>query len=129
MNAGLHGFTDNGTIWPSPIGLAASFNTPLLQEAASAIATEAEGLGYSQLFAPVLDLSRELRWGRVEENYGEDPFLYVFPPVFVLSLNYCQNKSDGSCICCWRSVRPPAQRQRYSDCSGDCNVQALYSFW
>ena len=39
------------------------------------IATEAESLGYSQLFAPVLDLSRELRWGRVEENYGEDPFL------------------------------------------------------
>ncbi|KAF8834841.1 glycoside hydrolase, partial [Paxillus ammoniavirescens] len=75
QSEGLHGFTDNGTIWPSPIGLAASFNTPLLQQAASTIATEAEGLGYSQLFAPVLDLSRELRWGRVEENYGEDPFL------------------------------------------------------
>jgi hypothetical protein len=72
---GLHGFTDNGTIWPSPIGLAASFNTDLLQKAAATIATEAEGLGYSQAFAPVLDLSRELRWGRVEENFGEDPFL------------------------------------------------------
>ena len=72
---GLHGFTDNGTIWPSPIGLAASFNTDLLQQAASTIADEAEGLGYSQAFAPVLDLSRELRWGRVEENFGEDPFL------------------------------------------------------
>ncbi|KAI0751981.1 glycoside hydrolase family 3 protein [Irpex lacteus] len=72
---GLHGFTDNGTIWPSPIGLAASFNTDLLQKAASTIADEAEGLGYSQAFAPVLDLSRELRWGRVEENFGEDPFL------------------------------------------------------
>ncbi|KAH7904285.1 family 3 glycoside hydrolase [Hygrophoropsis aurantiaca] len=75
QSEGLHGFTDNGTTWPSPIGLAASFNAPLLAEAASTIATEAEGLGYSQLFAPVLDLSRELRWGRVEENYGEDPFL------------------------------------------------------
>ncbi|KAI0686420.1 glycoside hydrolase superfamily [Cytidiella melzeri] len=72
---GLHGFTDNGTTWPSPIGLAASFNTDLLQQAAATIATEAEGLGYSQAFAPVLDLSRELRWGRVEENFGEDPFL------------------------------------------------------
>ncbi|EKM58768.1 glycoside hydrolase family 3 protein [Phanerochaete carnosa HHB-10118-sp] len=72
---GLHGFTDNGTIWPSPIGLAASFNPGLLQQAAATIATEAEGLGYGQAFAPVLDLSRELRWGRVEENYGEDPFL------------------------------------------------------
>jgi beta-glucosidase len=74
---GLHGFTDNGTIWPSPIGLAASFNTDLLQKAAATIADEAEGLGFSQIFAPVLDLSRELRWGRVEENFGEDPFLYA----------------------------------------------------
>lgn len=75
ISLGLHGFTDNGTIWPSPIGLAASFNTALLQQAAATIADEAEGLGYSQAFAPVLDLSRELRWGRVEENFGEDPFL------------------------------------------------------
>lgn len=41
----------------------------------SAISDEAEGLGISQIFAPVLDMSRELRWGRVEENFGEDPFL------------------------------------------------------
>ena len=111
MNAGLHGFTDNRTIWPFPIGLAASFNAPLLQAAASTIATEAEGLGYSQLVAPVLDLSRELRWGRVEENYGEDPFLYVSCPLFVPTLNYSQNKPDGSRICYWRSVWPQAQRQ------------------
>ncbi|KAG9309769.1 family 3 glycoside hydrolase [Chiua virens] len=53
------------------LGIPAIFQS----EAAGTIATEAEGLGYSQLFAPDLDLSRELRWGRVEENYGEDPFL------------------------------------------------------
>ncbi|KAI0734869.1 glycoside hydrolase superfamily [Fomitopsis betulina] len=75
QSEGLHGFTNNGTIWPSPIGLAASFNAPLLEAAAETIGSEAEGLGFHQLFAPVLDLSRELRWGRVEENYGEDPFL------------------------------------------------------
>ncbi|KAI0915479.1 hypothetical protein AcV5_003688 [Taiwanofungus camphoratus] len=75
QSEGLHGFTNNGTTWPSPIGLAASFNPPLLAQAAATIAREAEGLGFSQLFAPVLDLSRELRWGRVEENFGEDPFL------------------------------------------------------
>ncbi|KAI0773508.1 glycoside hydrolase [Fomes fomentarius] len=75
QSEGLHGFTNNGTIWPSPIGLAASFNLDLLQKAAATIADEAEGLGISHVFAPVLDLSRELRWGRVEENFGEDPFL------------------------------------------------------
>ncbi|KAI0795421.1 glycoside hydrolase family 3 protein [Abortiporus biennis] len=72
---GLHGFTDNGTIFPSPISMAASFNTALLQNVSTTIANEAEGLGYTHVFAPVLDLSRELRWGRVEENFGEDPFL------------------------------------------------------
>ncbi|KZT55470.1 glycoside hydrolase family 3 protein [Calocera cornea HHB12733] len=71
----LHGFTNNGTIFPSPIGMACSFNTDLMYNVAKAIGGEAEGLGFSMLFAPVLDLSRELRWGRVEENYGEDPFL------------------------------------------------------
>ncbi|KAI0640646.1 glycoside hydrolase superfamily [Trametes meyenii] len=75
QSEGLHGFTNNGTIWPSPIGLAASFNPDLLKQAAATIADEAEGLGISHVFAPVLDLSRELRWGRVEENFGEDPFL------------------------------------------------------
>ncbi|CDO69454.1 Glycoside Hydrolase Family 3 protein [Trametes cinnabarina] len=75
QSEGLHGFTNNGTTWPSPIGLAASFDPDLLRQAAARIADEAEGLGVSQIFAPVLDLSRELRWGRVEENFGEDPFL------------------------------------------------------
>ena len=75
ISLGLHGFTNNGTTFPSPIGIAASFNPDLLFKVSSAISDEAEGLGISHIFAPVLDLSRELRWGRVEENYGEDPFL------------------------------------------------------
>ncbi|CAK5266567.1 unnamed protein product [Mycena citricolor] len=75
QSEGLHGFTDNGTTFPSPISLSSSFNPDLVQQVASIISSEAEGLGLSQVFAPVLDLSRELRWGRVEENYGEDPYL------------------------------------------------------
>jgi len=75
QSEGLHGFTNNGTTFPSPIGMACSFNPDLLTQVAGVIGTEAEGLGFSQLFAPVLDLSRELRWGRVEENYGEDLYL------------------------------------------------------
>lgn len=71
----MHGFTNNGTIFPSPIGLAASFDTELVSSVASIISDEAEGLGINHIFAPVLDLARELRWGRVEEGYGEDPFL------------------------------------------------------
>lgn len=72
---------NNGTIWLSPICLVMSFNAPLLQKATSMIVTEAEGLGFSWLFAPILDLSHELQWDRVEENFGEDPFLYVVSAV------------------------------------------------
>ncbi|KAG5633968.1 hypothetical protein H0H81_004130, partial [Sphagnurus paluster] len=75
QSEGLHGFTNNGTIFPSPIGLAASFDTDLVSKVADITAKEAEGLGINHIFAPVLDLARELRWGRVEEGFGEDQFL------------------------------------------------------
>ncbi|KAG6909222.1 hypothetical protein DXG01_001529 [Tephrocybe rancida] len=75
QSEGLHGFTDDGTIFPSPIGLAASFNTDLISKVSGVTAREAEGLGINHMFAPVLDLARELRWGRVEEGFGEDHFL------------------------------------------------------
>lgn len=55
--------------------MACSFNAALIQKVAEATTNEAEPLGISQIFAPVVDLSRELRWGRVEENFGEDHFL------------------------------------------------------
>ncbi|KAG8845152.1 hypothetical protein FRB91_002028 [Serendipita sp. 411] len=75
QSEGLHGFTNNGTIWPSPVALACSFNRDLLQAGAKTISDEAEGVGVNHLFAPVLDLGRELRFGRVEEGFGEDPYL------------------------------------------------------
>ncbi|KAJ7597640.1 glycoside hydrolase superfamily [Mycena floridula] len=90
QSEGLHGFTDNGTIFPSPIGLSATFNTSLLSSVASVVGDEAEGLGINHIFAPVLDLSRELRWGRVEENYGEDPFL-----TGSMGLAYVQGLQNG----------------------------------
>ncbi|KAL5635799.1 hypothetical protein ACGC1H_004560 [Rhizoctonia solani] len=75
QSEGLHGFTNNGTIFPSPLSMACSFNNELIRKVAEATTDEAEPLGITQIFAPVLDLSRELRWGRVEENFGEDHFL------------------------------------------------------
>ncbi|KAG5651217.1 hypothetical protein H0H81_009446 [Sphagnurus paluster] len=75
QSEGLHGFTNNGTIFPSPIGLAASFDTDLISQIADIVGKESEGLGINHIFAPVLDLARELRWGRVEEGFGEDQYL------------------------------------------------------
>ncbi|KAF2732767.1 glycoside hydrolase [Polyplosphaeria fusca] len=73
---GIHGFlVGNATIFNSPIGHACSWDTHLVQEMARVIAQEALALGVNQLFAPLADLARELRYGRVEETFGEDPHL------------------------------------------------------
>ncbi|KAK4199487.1 glycoside hydrolase superfamily [Triangularia verruculosa] len=73
---GIHGFlAHNATIFNSPIAHGCSWNPALVQEMAVIIAKEARAIGVNQLFAPVADLARELRHGRVEETYGEDGFL------------------------------------------------------
>ncbi|KXX73014.1 Periplasmic beta-glucosidase [Madurella mycetomatis] len=73
---GIHGFLAyNATIFNSPIAHGCSWNPALVEEMAGVIAKEARAIGANQLFAPVADLARELRHGRVEETYGEDGFL------------------------------------------------------
>lgn len=73
---GIHGFLiGNATIFNSPIGYACTWNRTQVQEMAVQIAKEAQALGVSQLFAPLADLARELRYGRVEETFGEDGYL------------------------------------------------------
>ncbi|KAK1752345.1 glycoside hydrolase superfamily [Echria macrotheca] len=73
---GIHGFLAvNATIFNSPIAHACSWNPPLVEEMARSIGRESRALGVNQLFAPLADLARDLRWGRVEETYGEDGFL------------------------------------------------------
>jgi beta-glucosidase len=65
----------NATIFNSPIAYACSWNPDLVQKMSGAIAQEALALGVNQLFAPLGDLARELRYGRVEETFGEDSYL------------------------------------------------------
>ena len=74
IEEGLHGF-DNGTVYPAPINLAATWDTTLAQQTANGIAAEARATGVDMILAPVLDLAREPRWGRIEEDFGEDPYL------------------------------------------------------
>lgn len=63
------------TIYPSPLCWAASFDPALVEEMGSRIGGTMRTLGIHQGMAPVLDVVRDLRWGRVEESMGEDPFL------------------------------------------------------
>ena len=74
IEEGLHGF-DTGTVFPAPLNLAATFDPDVAQRTGAAIAAEARATGVGMILAPVLDLAREPRWGRVEEDFGEDPYL------------------------------------------------------
>jgi beta-glucosidase len=72
----LHGFMAYGsTSFPQVLGLASTWDPELVQQAFTAAADEMASSGVSQAFTPVLDLSRDPRWGRTEETYGEDPYL------------------------------------------------------
>jgi beta-glucosidase len=73
---GVHGVMRRGAaIYPAAIALAATFDSALVRDVASAIARDARTRGIRQLLAPVVNLATDVRWGRVEETYGEDPFL------------------------------------------------------
>ena len=72
----LHGHAAIGaTSFPQPIGLGATFNPELVEKLYAMAAEEARVRGAHQALTPVVDVARDARWGRVEETYGEDPFL------------------------------------------------------
>ncbi len=72
----LHGLAaKEATSYPQPIGLAGTFNPALIEKIFTAIADEARSRGAHQALTPVFDVARDPRWGRVEETFGEDPFL------------------------------------------------------
>ena len=72
----LHGHAAlDGTSFPVPIGMASTFDTSLVRKLYAMAAEEARSRGLHLALTPVLDVAREPRWGRVEETFGEDPFL------------------------------------------------------
>jgi len=72
----LHGHAAVGaTSFPQPIGLGATFDPDLVQRLYAVTAEEARVRGTHQALTPVVDVAREPRWGRVEETFGEDPYL------------------------------------------------------
>jgi beta-glucosidase len=72
----VHGLYGNGaTVFPAAIALAATWDTTLMGAVATAIATESRTRGVRQVLSPVINIANDVRWGRVEETYGEDPWL------------------------------------------------------
>lgn len=75
-NEGIHGLNHTkATPLPAPIGIGSTWNKNLVLKAGEIAGREAKALGYTNVYAPILDLARDPRWGRVLETYGEDPFL------------------------------------------------------
>lgn len=68
----IHGFR---TVMPIPLGLAASWSREMVRETARVAAFEASRAGVNWTFAPMLDIARDPRWGRIAESLGEDPHL------------------------------------------------------
>jgi beta-glucosidase len=72
----LHGLVGNdATSFPQAIGLAATWDTNLVAKVATVIGKETRARGIRQVLSPVVNMARDVRWGRVEETYGEDPYL------------------------------------------------------
>jgi len=75
-NEGIRGVAfSSGTSFPAQIALASTWDRDLIREIGRITAREARALGYTNIYAPIMDMGRDQRWGRYEDTYGEDPYL------------------------------------------------------
>ncbi|MGL5704529.1 MAG: glycoside hydrolase family 3 N-terminal domain-containing protein [Tannerellaceae bacterium] len=75
-NEGIRGLChDRATFFPAQCGQGATWNKDLIARIGEVTAKEANALGYTNIYSPILDIAQDPRWGRVVECYGEDPFL------------------------------------------------------
>lgn len=95
----VHGFS---TIFPIPLGLSASWDEKAVEESASIAAREAVGYGIDMTFSPMVDISRDPRWGRISESYGEDVLLNARLGAAAVrgyqGDNPAQREKIGSCV-------------------------------
>ena len=100
IEEGLHGYSGHGeTVLPQSVNLATTWNTKLAYETGEVIGSEARANGVDMLLAPVLDVAREPRWGRVEEDFGEDPYLSGRMAVgYVRGMEGNSLATDSTCI-------------------------------
>jgi beta-glucosidase len=92
----LHGFVaPGGTSFPQAIALAATFDPDLIEEIFAVVARQSRARGVQHVLAPVLDVARDPRWGRIEETYGEDPYLVTRMGVAAVEGFQGRRKPDG----------------------------------
>lgn len=121
----LHGLVQNGaTIYPQSISMASSWDTNLVWQVGCMIRKEVRATGVSQVLSPDLDLARELRWGRVEETYGEDPHLASRMGVAMIKGLQEGDKPDGSLL-----IANAKPFLTYSAPSGGLNLASTPGGW
>src|ERR1700722_1563296 len=92
IEEGLHGYMGyDETVFPQSINLGTTFNADLARRTGAAIAAEARSNGVGMILGPVCCLARDPRWGRVEETFGEDPYLSG-----QIALNYVEGMQGDS---------------------------------
>ena len=75
-NEGIRGVAfSTATSFPAQLAMASTWDRELVREVGRITAREARALGYTNIYAPIMDIGRDQRWGRYEDTYGEDPFL------------------------------------------------------
>ena len=75
-NEGIHGLNHTlATPFPAPIAIGSTWDRALVRRAGEIAGQEARLIGYHSVYAPILDVARDQRWGRTVESYGEDPYL------------------------------------------------------
>jgi beta-xylosidase len=88
----LHGLVARDAVcFPQSIGLAAAWDPALLEALASSFARQLRAMGAHQGLAPIFDVARDPRWGRIEETYGEDPYL-----IAALGVAYVRGLQEGA---------------------------------
>ncbi len=91
----IHGFR---TVFPIPLAQACSWNLDVVREGSTVAAREGRASGYEWTFAPMMDVCRNPRWGRVAEGYGEDPYLASVMAVAMVQGFQGKDMSDSNSI-------------------------------
>jgi len=100
IEEGVHGYNGFGeTVYPCSINLASTFDLDLAKQTGAQIGAEARSNGVDMILGPVLDVAREPRWGRIEEDFGEDPDLTgAMGAAYIEGMQGETLASDHSCI-------------------------------
>ncbi|MBQ6290917.1 MAG: glycoside hydrolase family 3 C-terminal domain-containing protein [Bacteroidales bacterium] len=119
-NEGIHGLNHTkATPLPAPIAIGSTWDRDLVRRAGEIAGEEARLIGYHSVYAPILDVARDQRWGRTVESYGEDP--YLIAELGTQMVEGIQSQGVTSCLKHFAAYSVPAGG-RDGDCRTDPQV-------